>query len=1709
MHLRKQIKCLMLGACLFLGSIYLSAPKPNARAQRYYELLSTQPSAGYVFDRFYDAWLDTASLPELERFLSTRLQETPTVAQHLLLSFFYERQGDDSKALQHYQNALVQAPDRADVLLLQAQAKVRLHQLDAAIADLHRIDGLDTTQDLHIKAGKLLARLYTRSLQHEKARATWQALLQAYIEALVKAGQLERAIELLKQLRQHNRRDRELLIQLAGLHDQNNDPNSAGQALDAYLAQTEKSEYAHKRIARLLERYQCKDRALALYGDLADSFAQSTTAQEVYAQALYRFDQKARALAIWDELTQNADLSVLLRLTQGLSTRGHQVQALQWLERRYQQFHQDIGYMKQLCNLALQCEAYNRASKWMSEQLNLAQSFAQLQSAVQQIVRLCQQSNGFSAWIERMERLTQPSVQQICLRAELLAQRDRFEQAHGILDTVQDAGQALALEQKIHLYRRQERWEEAAHCTQAWITHAGIRGAVHVRKLVDLYERAGRLDMALQWIPAWKRAAPGSSTVWLTQADILAKQGQPSEAIDTLRRAHALFDRDSAVLQQWAALCRKTERHLEAQRLYWRLYERAEDVSAKLRWVRDLAVTALALKQEIALIEAFQQRRRSHRSSVVPCLALAEIYRQLGHYEERRQALLEATRLRPRDLALLHEIARIEETEGDWQRALDTLRQAAALDRTSRTRHKMARLHIQYGNEQDGYRILFGLAEAEQIDARAAETMVNAMIGAQDWAMALDLLNRLVAKHAQDYRLRYLYAVVLEEEGRSSEATQQFLNLLDREWPASVTPIPAQPQTRASLTTVPEPVLKWIKIQESLSRAYAYRRARAKGLRYAYYGRAHPPAVDVPSTVDQCQDYALAHLLDLADGLPRSQRNDSLGRLTAQGIDDVEMISYLNPRYGNQRSEGVIELIEQYPEHETVCGLFAYYCISGQIRPDERARTAYEILAAKEALFAALLGLTYGCQDAQGTDILESSLVTILDQDTVDPYTFNAIAQILARAQTGLSKQCKTQLQAKLYDWRERSELSPRQKHAMFQTWLSLLMTDENKGPFVRALDQEIQHHRQNPGSSTQSNARQYRNPQDLIQPLPYPPLSMLDLPEPLPSLLVQRRTSFRRNTDTELRPSNLRPHLECVQDLLLRSVLAAIAREDAKAERSLQQYLQTHPNDPSAHVLLASVWARQDQKAEAVALLHDVVQTPWSQQRRVPLDAAMVSYGLELDPEKQRLAMDMTRQAAIRLCAQPLSQPQQKNLVKALRSLSLHDQANRLALRGAPVQQTQRQGQRATGVRSMSSMPQLAQIEDLLEKGKTDAALRLALHFLEMSLGPGMRPRMHQRREISELGARVQTDQLVDRLLTMAHPGQSNVVRRWLLYAQLCDLFERPEQTRRIYERILKKRPQDPNARVRMAYALLKNDPNQAVEHLLAVRRRDQAMMGEILIQSSDRRVRDLDQARDLLSLGKVVTAYLQGLDDPERVDLQWVDQLRERLSGHIGMGRQHLAPIYHARGLQEGLDEDAAQLQRQRRSVHNDLCRAMLHVPQLAGRGFSGLHAEARARGALTDEFADLAYGAWCLAHTNPPRWRTSTFSHSWGNGRENRAIHPIEYLLHHAWKKDTLAQCVRRLKEAVPSAKRPAVAEPIEAMAHLYLVPEMQFPDAAHTFVKQWKSAHQTMMQWPIHRRDARLTLVADVYAARSLQVDMRALIPSSSGPSPSGTTNSLIR
>jgi len=251
---------------------------------------------------------------------------------------------------------------------------------------------------------------------------------------------------------------------------------------------------------------------------------------------------------------------------------------------------------------------------------------------------------------------------------------------------------------------------------------------------------------------------------WLEESTLQLERGDESASLEVLRQAARKFAEDLRVLTALAEALARSGRTEEARRAYVSLYEQTEDLQTRLRLLGPLAEMSRAEGQLESLLEEFQARQRQNRGSAAPWMALAEIHRAVNNDEERRRCLYEASRMRPKDLVLLTEIARCEEESGLTKEALRTLQTAATLDQTSATKQDIARLMIESGDDEAGYRLLLELAGGAGADARAFEKMADTMCEHGDWGRAVRFLEPLLPQFPGDYRLRYLHATALEQE---------------------------------------------------------------------------------------------------------------------------------------------------------------------------------------------------------------------------------------------------------------------------------------------------------------------------------------------------------------------------------------------------------------------------------------------------------------------------------------------------------------------------------------------------------------------------------------------------------------------------------------------------------------------------------------------------------------------------------------------------------------------------------------------------------------------------------------------------------------------------------------------------------------------------------------------------------------------------------
>ena len=211
-------------------------------------------------------------------------------------------------------------------------------------------------------------------------------------------------------------------------------------------------------------------------------------------------------------------------------------------------------------------------------------------------------------------------------------------------------------------------WVGAAKAARELIDLPGGRTSPNVRKLIELYVQISDNKSAMKWISEWKRLSPGSILPWLTEAELLERVGKSKESITVLRAATQVFPDDPDLFAQLAQKCLQSGQTEDASLIFWRRYEKSEKLSEKIRWVEQLAKVASDEGKIEALLERLQKRQKNNPQSIEPLLSIAQVHRVAGDYERQRTALMKAARLKTEDLPLLLAIARLEESETDWEK---------------------------------------------------------------------------------------------------------------------------------------------------------------------------------------------------------------------------------------------------------------------------------------------------------------------------------------------------------------------------------------------------------------------------------------------------------------------------------------------------------------------------------------------------------------------------------------------------------------------------------------------------------------------------------------------------------------------------------------------------------------------------------------------------------------------------------------------------------------------------------------------------------------------------------------------------------------------------------------------------------------------------------------------------------------------------------
>ncbi|WP_395742619.1 hypothetical protein [Prosthecobacter sp.] len=1595
--------------------------------------------------------------------------------------------------------------DDIEALKVRLQALFTAHPSRAAVA-VHLARVLAS-----LGSKEEAAKIFTTVLARNPGRRDLQ---EAYITLLEDMERISEAVVQAQVVVTQNPDDKESLIHLATLQQRDGKTDAAQATLDIFLKKSAVNgatpDHDQLRVARLLESWELKDAARKAYENLREAHPESISAREELAHYLHRSGDDEAALPIWQDLAKTGGVEDMLRIGQALIAHGKAREAQDILAGRQADFATQPRYLALLAQCALTNKDNENAVKWSRARLALTTDAAALQEAVRQAHIAVREAKVEAATIADLEQagaaITLPNR---CLLSEMLEEAGRSEAAEAALkaaDAIPEQ-QLMLGSQLVRLLEIRQEWSKAADAVAALLQLPGGMTSDRTRQLVSLRRRGLETDKALAAIPDWKKLSPGAVQPWLEEAGLLMEQAKESAALDVLRAAARKFADDREVKSQLASFLAQAGKADEAAQVYMQLYEQTEDVVARMRVLAPLAQMSQLQGTLPKLVEDFQQRQRQNRASAQPWLALAEIHRATNKDEERRRCLYEASRLRPKDLQLLTEISRCEEENGLEAEALRTLQAAAQLDKTNATRQKIARLMIATGDEDAGYRLMFEIAGGSSGDARTLEQMADSLCEQGEWERAIKLLEPVLPLHPADYRLHYLHAVALEESDHRPAAVNAFMHLLEmhEELPAVLAAAAARSATAqpasysGEIRDLPAGAAEWMQLPRVAHQAYEYRQKQMRG-GYAkvgsgtlYLGSGFNPSaatslpagwLQQPANVTNLSAFALYHLVEIGQGLGAEEKKALIAGLDAAGLRDSALLLEV-PVYQGQM--GIpLDLLEQHPQH---AALHALWLINqSMITPDtlpvlqrcmDMFKTRHPLLAFQVGMHALVL------DEKEALALVGDALQVAENIRADDPHALSMLLSGLTRSGSlqrsePLPETVMTRLVSLGRQWLKAPGrvLRPNQVDYTGLQFIQAVSTLKRWDDLAGVLEEDNARILKLPSTPQPAAMMFYSGGYggySQVQPQPLQPAwSGLDVSAHHAAVIASLQNAsgayaamYQSGIETgvvpdepEIRAGLLRtaarltvPGLKTVMNLRL---------HDMAAVNTAVETLLKSPGLGVDHWLFAA-WLAQSQGSweKTISFLHEASRLKAAPAQRRGIDSAILYAVTRIPGEKTPEVRSAVQACITRMLVGSMQVQERQILAGIATQAGLAEQAAELqkAIGTSRVPVSAAASPYSRNVASQRGSNAAATIPRLLSTGRQDAAFAelkrqmklLAAEWLGQNWSGAMNNahNLRQTLESKQINMR-----FFEQLEASAGPGWHQQLELGAFF----ELMDQDDRARACLQRVVKDNPRSWVAHLRLAVLLASQDQSSALSHLMAIPDTEIRQFIQRLTYEAGRSHMESSSFEQRLALIRLLSVWIERHFNPKvRMD-PMLAQLLMNLPQQVQQGEWNdplrFPALYDLMNSFGEITPAGKKAQAQLRAAHDELCKAMIHVPVLAEGGFAPLAGLVEKNREPLEALEPLAREAlerqaWSRRSMPALGYWYGRSQRRFAGGNQIALPHPEDVLLRALAQKGQMDRLETDLLPLIQNAQGAASVKQTRAYASLFTCTEKDFPQAA----KEW--------------------------------------------------------
>ena len=572
-------------------------------------------------------------------------------------------------------------------------------------------------------------------------------------------------------------------------------------------------------VADLLRQAELTEEALDLYRKAALLAPTNPQYHEYIGEYLHNLKRPEEAKAAWAKITEgaNRNAKTLARLSEVLSGFGYLKDALPPLTQAITLEPDSFDLRVKLAGLDHRLEKFDDAEAQLASAAKLAEKEEEKDAVLEARVKNDQAAGRVAQRIDTLRKeldgTTQPTAPAWCVLARYLEADTKLPEA------VRAADRAVLIDPRsIPAWTLAARVRESAGSlgdaatALRRLSEIDRRNRIeHLTAIARLEARLGRIEEALKAGRDLLAAAPGNPESYEFFAGLCFELGRPEEGLDALRRAVRVNPNESGIVLKLAETLAGQYQTEEAIEMYWRAFDRADELDHKLEVVRKLTELYLQRGQLDRLFTRLAHQERDDRPAggeprtrdVAMCVAQA--YASSGDLGSARAELERLLATDTRDTRLLAQLSKLSEEEGDLETAARYQKLHEDLARSDDGQARLGSLLAKAGDLEEAQQVWAKAAAGKSQSFRVFLAMDN-LLSHEKPLPVLEITETMLRDDPRDWEALYRQGLALEQLGKPQEAAARFQKLVelavgDDETSAMARARARNPRLQASLGT--------------------------------------------------------------------------------------------------------------------------------------------------------------------------------------------------------------------------------------------------------------------------------------------------------------------------------------------------------------------------------------------------------------------------------------------------------------------------------------------------------------------------------------------------------------------------------------------------------------------------------------------------------------------------------------------------------------------------------------------------------------------------------------------------------------------------------------------------------------------------------------------------------------------------------------------